>query len=375
MRRFVRIATLTAAAALASAVGCSSESNAPATSTSAGGASGTGATAGSLVGNAGGGAAPVAGGQGGATAGTAPLAGTAQLGGAAGEAAGGAGPRQECTSQTPGACQRGLYVSLYADHSGKVVFGGETAQHLHILDDAGKRELVLGFIEARGIASLSLYDLTTILADETLTSALRDFVSAARARGVAEVNAIGSAAKPSWDAIAAAQQQAPLFDGLVTEIEFWNGGATFEEFQSMASYVRGLELKTPQGAALPLAAYIGRPTSEQFTALLPLVDRLFVHVYVKDAEQAYGYGQERFAAIAAGNAALERPVEVRPIFSAEGEAWAAGDEHFMGDWLTDHTLGDAEAAFLSGWESEVAPLPPLTGFQYYDYLFLERYLE
>jgi hypothetical protein len=322
---------------------------------------------------AGGGQATAAGGQGGSGAGARPNVGS---GGAEAGApgAGGAPPAARCESLTPEACWRGLYLSPYTDHGGQVTFTGETAQHLYILDDAQKRELVLDFIEAQRINSLSLYDLATILEDADLKAALVSFVEQARLRGVVEVNAIGSLSKPAWDAIATTQTESQLFDGLVTEIEFWNGSATFEEFQDIAAYVRTLSMKTPDGASMPLAAYIGRPTPEQVGPLLSLVDRVFVHVYVKSAELAYGYGQERFAAIAGANTAFGTGVEVRPIFSAEGEMWAAGDEHFMGEWLSTHSLGEAETTFIAAWENEPGALPALTGFQYYDYFFLERYL-
>lgn len=370
----IRFIALMGALALGHALGCSSNTAAPDPS----GASGSTVTAG----NAGHTSSGAAGGvtQSGGHGGKPSNAGTGQLesgagGDAASAGAGGAKPAQPCTAETPQACRRGLYLSLYADHSGKIVFDGETAQHLEILDDPAKQQSLLDFIEARGIDSLSLYDLATILDDVELKSALVGFVAAARLRGVSEVNAIGSLSKLAWDTIAATQLEHRLFDGLVTEIEFWNQSASFEELQDIVGYVRDLDIQTADARELPLAVYIGRATSEQFTALLPLVDGLFVHVYVKSAEQAYGYGAERFSAIAAGNDALATNVDVRPIFSAEGQDWAAGDEHFMGDWLATHSLEDAESTFLTGWDSEVTPLPPLTGFQYYDYFFLERYLQ
>lgn len=338
---------------------------------------GQGSTDAALAGSGGGGQPGVGGSQltggGGQTA-----AGGAQAGagpdGIAGEAgtdAGGAPPAARCASATPEACWRGLYLSPYTDHSGQVTFEGDTAQHLHILDDPQKSDRVLAFIEAQGIDSLSFYDLATLLDDVDLKAKLATFVQAARARGVVEVNAIGSTYLPAWDAIAGAQLESQLFDGVVTEIEFWNASATFEEFQSVAAHVRGLSMKTPDGREMPLAAYVGWPTPEQVSALAPLVDRLFVHTYVESADLAYGYGQERFAAFAA----LDPALEVRPIFSAEGEAWSAGDEHFMGEWLATHSLAEAEASFLTAWEAEAAALPVLGGFQYYDYFYLERYLE
>ena len=366
-----RAALLAALLALACVLGCSRESKVPSgVLAGSGGEGGMGA-----AGGVAGGAQPAAGGgQAGSNS------GGNVSGGSAGTEAGGTGeggesPAVQCGSASPEACWRGLYLSPYTDHSGQVTFGGETEQHLYILDDAQKRELVLDFIDAQDIDSLSLYDLPTILEDADLKAALLAFVQAARQRGVVEVNAIGSLSKPAWDTIATTQTESQLFDGLVTEIEFWNPGATFQEFQDIAAYVRSLEMKTPDGRDMPLAAYIGRPTPEQFSALLPLVDRLLVHVYVKSAELAYGYGQERFAAIAAGNAGLGRAVEVRPIFSAEGEVWAAGPEHFMGEWVSTHSLPEAEATFLTAWEAEAGVMPPLTGFQYYDYFYLERYLQ
>jgi hypothetical protein len=361
---------------LAWAVGCSSGSmpSAPSVAGSAHAGQGTAGSAGQAAGSGGAGATGGAG-QAGSSAGMlSPQAGSgATEAGGGGE--GGAPVSQRCASETPEGCWRGLYLSPYTDHSGQVTFAGETEKHLYILDDAEKRELVLDFIEARNIDSLSLYDLATVLADDALKSSLVSFVQQARARGVAEVNAIGSLSKPAWEAIATAQAESQLFDGLVTEIEFWNASATFEEFQDIAGYVRTLEMKTPGGGDMPLAAYIGRPTPEQLTPLLSLVDRVFVHVYVKTAEQAYGYGQERVAAIAAASMGLSREVEVRAIFSAEGEAWSAGDEHFMGDWLSTHSLDEAESTFLGAWEAETGALPPFAGFQHYDYFFLERYLK
>jgi hypothetical protein len=188
------------------------------------------------------------------------------------------------------------------------------------------------------------------------------------------VNAIGDTTLAAWDAIAAVQADSQPFDGLVTEIEFWNGGS-FTEFVDTLEYVRSLDMQAPSGGPIALGVYIGWPEAEQVNAILPLVDRLYVHVYVTAAELAFGYGQERFGLVAAGNAELGTSVEVRPIFSAEGTAWAAGPEHFMGDWLTTHTLDEAELELLAGWQAAAGgTVPPITGFQYYDYFFLERHL-
>ena len=48
----------------------------------------------------------------------------------------------------------------------------------------------------------------------------------------------------------------------------------------------------------------------------------------------------------------------------------------MGDWLSMHSLDEAEAQLLGQWEA-VPPIGPVkeTGFQFYDYFFLDRYVK
>jgi hypothetical protein len=266
-----------------------------------------------------------------------------------------------------------MYLSLYATGVGQIVFAGPTAQYADILGDVSKEGLVLAFVAAHGIESLALYDLDAILGDATLATQLLSFLDRARMQGILEVNAIADATQSSWDAIAAFQKQSKPFDGLVTEIEFWNAGATFAQFTDTLSYVRSLAMQSRSGGGMRLGAYIGWPTQAQVNAMLPLLDRLYVHVYVPSPEMAYAYGQTRFGWIAAGNTSLGTAVDVWPIFSAEGMQWSAGAEHFMGDWLSTHTLDQAETIFLTDWEANPPGKVKVTGFQYYDEFFLSEY--
>ena len=172
-----------------------------------------------------------------------------------------------------------MYLSLWADHVGEVVFGGETEPYRHILGDATKEKTVLDFIAARRIESLSLYDLSAILGDGPRLVALLSFLGRARGRGVVEVNGIADTTQAAWDDIASVQTKDTPFDGLVTEIEFWNSG-TFQEFHDTLTYVRALDMKARSGAPMKLGVYIGRPSAEEVDSMLPLIDRLYVHVYV-----------------------------------------------------------------------------------------------
>jgi hypothetical protein len=284
--------------------------------------------------------------------------------------------KTNCTSEHLAGCYRGMYLSLYSDGVGQIVFGGATEPYRRILGDTTKEANALAFIGAHRIESLSLYDLGDILADPGLSVALLSFLDRAQAMGVVEVNAIGDATQGAWDAIAAMQASHAPFDGIVTEIEFWNAGTTFQQFTDTVSYVRSLGMKTRTGASVRVGAYIGWPTEGQVDAMLPLVDRLYVHVYVTSPDLAYAYGQTRFQYIAAGNAAQGTAVDVWPIFSAEGATWSAGTEHFMGDWLSMHTLDEAEATFLTGWEGHPpGPGVRVTGFQYYEGFFMQEYVK
>lgn len=288
--------------------------------------------------------------------------------------AGGSGEPAPCDAQHPSGCPRGLYLSLWADHNGQNTFAGDTLPHLHILGDAEKETPVLDFISAHGITSLSLYDLDPILSDASRTAALEAFLEKARVRGVREVLAISDTTQAAWDQIATEQRKAKPFDGFVTEIEFWADNS-FDTFKTTLAYVHGLNVEGRSGGAMPIASYIGWPSAEQMNDLAPLVDRLFIHAYVTSPDKAFGYVKQRLLDLAAANTAHGTHVEVRPIFSAEGTTWAAGAEHFMGDWLGQHSLPEAESALLAAWAAEPpGSLPPFGGFQYFEYFYLERYV-
>ncbi len=285
-------------------------------------------------------------------------------------------PAHVCSSVDLLGCQRGMYLSLYTDHTGQIDFGRETEQHRFILGDAAKEQLVLDFVEAHRIESLALYDLATILDDPALQDALQSFMGRAREAGVQRIEAIGATATSTWDAIAEFHDTHAAFDGMVTEIEFWNGSATFMEFLDILGYARDLGLVAPSGEPATLSVYVGWLEQAEVDAMLPLVDRAYVHTYVDDASTAFGYGEERFAMYADANLAQGLAVEVRPIFSAEDNAWSAGAETFMGEWLADHGLDAAELAMLEAFEgSSLHGRIQLSGHQYFSYFFLERYVD
>ena len=284
-------------------------------------------------------------------------------------------PKGECGTANLVGCYRGMYLSLWSDNAGQIDFGGDTEQHRFILGDAAKEQLVLDFIGTHRIESLALYNMGSILGDEDLELALESFMGRAREAGVLRIDAISATSTSTWDNIADFHESHAPFDGFVTEIEFWNDGATFDEFMATLEYIRAFGLVGPGGGPTTLSVYVGWIDQGQVDAMLGLIDRAWVHVYVDAAPTAFGYGEERIEMFANANEAQNREVEIWPIFSAEDNQWSAGSETFMGEWLTENGLDAAELAVLADYEAApVYERIEVSGHQYFSYFFLERYL-
>ena len=259
---------------------------------------------------------------------------------------------------------------MYIDALGPWSFTGKLDRFRYILGDVTHEQLLLDYVTAHGIHGLSLYDLGMILGDVTLESALVSFMTRARQAGVTTIEAIGNTHASLWDNIATFHKTRARFDGILTEIEFWNGGS-IQDATDALRYIEAKQLVRSDGSPISYASYIGWATASDIAALAPLVDRLYVHAYVTQADQAFGFISARVANIVSANASAGRDVEVVPIFSAEGVQWAA--DPFMGDWLAANSIAQAESTFLSDWES-AAPAVRLMGFQYYEYFYLAQYV-
>jgi hypothetical protein len=289
---------------------------------------------------------------------------------------GAAGPvKGGCASDNLTGCYRGMYVSLYTEKLGQLTFGGETEAYRFILGEPQKEQKLLDFIEANRIEAISLYNLNAILQKDNLKAALQSFMERARQAGLLRIEAIGATSTTGWDQIAAFHNSRAPFDGFVTEIEFWNGGATWEQFVGTLQHIRALPVQAPGGGAPTLSVYAGWLEQQQADAMAALIDRVYLHVYVDQASQAFGYGKARLQMLANANASLGRNVDIWPIFSAEDHKWAAGPETFMGEWLAAHGVDAAEKAYLTGYEGDALHgAITVSGFQYYEYFFLDAYL-
>eukprot|EP00742_Colponemidia_sp_Colp-10_P028595 GILJ01036006.1.p1 GENE.GILJ01036006.1~~GILJ01036006.1.p1 ORF type:complete len:273 (-),score=20.28 GILJ01036006.1:48-815(-) len=148
-----------------------------------------------------------------------------------------------------------------------------------------------------------------------------------------------------------------------------------------------LPLKRLPNVSLHYTVYLGANIQSdiQIETLVnsSFVTMLYVAVYVVSPNSAFGSLNDAARTIrrietAAGK--LEGYSQrFGVILSAEGNAYAAGTEHFMGDWLAAHNDGSTILESTEGNVSAVVT-PPFSsqmtfdGFQWYEYIFTGLYL-
>ncbi len=255
----------------------------------------------------------------------------------------------------PRQVHRGMYVSIYASNSGQMPIA-------RILGNTGEENALLSFITKYQFDSLSLYNLPTILSSPTLRPALLRFIDAARACGVTDVNAIGSVSR-QFDQV---KTYAPnKFSGLISEIEFWNAPPVSSSFNAFIAQLQ--YMKTISPSVTPYIGWLNNNTSlteaQEAAKIAANTTRVFVHAYVTTPLNAYVYTKSRVKALLAAKPSLP----IWPIFSAEGSAYRAGSERFMGDWLALNSLDAAESLYKRSYVPD--------GFQYFAYEFLRKYLK
>lgn len=207
-----------------------------------------------------------------------------------------------------------------------------------------------------------------------------------RSSGVTHVNiAIGSAAEMDR-VMAFINKYSSRVDGFHLEYEWWNNKPRdFENAATLLKYIRA-----KGGDQRVIGAYIGWTMQSDMTALIPLVNRIFIHAYVPDGKKTYSKVKGRLDQIMA--AKPTRKVDVYPIFSAEWlppEICNQGTTHpdfynqmcFMGPWLkANGGPAGAESAFnrseaagrtsTDNWRNYAT----IKGFFYYSYHHLEMAL-
>ena len=345
--------------------------------------------------------------------------------------------------------RRGLYVQIYTLKCGQLSLdspslAGAGQQFRLIIDDdwaggptppyadgkpTGQISALIRFLNKYEYTALSFYNMWAVLGSPSdLTPKFRSMMRRLRAEvpSLRHVEGISDETVEMWrrmavyqNASAAANAFDEMFDGFVTEIEFWNGQSTATELVSCLAQMQTEfrpawrstpSVSDPNGAPIPrrphyliyigtnirndnmietlinatllgpaeedstnsnqisgggridaymLAAYVTQPASVENSIVGTgrTLARLFSASLARTVTQGLAPPSVLEAIAnhtAAADARGENPPSLAPAFapylpqfgvllSAEGVAFAAGDEYFMGDWLSTYCATNANA--------------------------------
>lgn len=259
-----------------------------------------------------------------------------------------------------------------------------------ILGDVAAENALLSYSQSNGIEILLLYDLHIVnanypLANFATNTILADFIFKAKTNyGIAQMGAVGENGDFFTNVIQAyndtRSDHEEQFDIYNLEFEFWNPSSTDPGGYYCDTYLipNGLpctndgafqffltQIQTMNTLAdlsihpITTEAYVGWPTLSQTTAF-SFLDRLLVHAYVSNANNAYNYASDRLEDIASTNNGLD----VSIIFSTE--------PGFMQNWLENNSMTSAETIFYNDWQDASiswANNINLVGFTYFTYGF------
>lgn len=272
--------------------------------------------------------------------------------------------------------RRGIYFSPFGSKIGSFQLPSSS---LNIFQDSAKITKALSYFVRNQIDSISFYNLNPILESNLLKSTLVQFMKDARACGIVELNAVGGQLS-DFITIKSFQTQAygVGFDGVIVEQEFWNAANVTLGYIQVINLLQDITaLKIPSSKTRSLVSrgiYIGWLQNIPNAALriAQYTDRIYIHCYRTSASTTFPYCQERIQDFINTNVSIE----LRPIFSCEGAYYNSGDGNmFMGDWLASNSLRAAEEVFAKNY-STAYPVPNkvrVTGYQYYEYAFLDLY--
>lgn len=254
-----------------------------------------------------------------------------------------------------------------------------------IVTDTTKTQQFLDFIKKYGFTELTFYTggpvATRVI--PLKQPELKSLIEKVRAQGVKFVSiAVGGTAE--MDRVNKfLETQSVKIDGLWLEYEWWNNSP--RDFTTNATTI----LKYMRSKAAPgtvIGAYIGWTTQSEMTALIKLVDRVYMHSYVDKGSKLYPKVQSRLDQIK--RAAPTTKVKVLPIISAEwlppaicnlGPSAPGYYDNmcFLGPWLKANGAFDgAEAAFNLAEKADRPILSTtktwrdyaeITGFYFYSY--------
>ncbi len=259
----------------------------------------------------------------------------------------------------------------------------------NILDDNARKTALLAYAQSHQINELILYELHLVNAVHNLSNAttnqiLADFIKTAKVNyGISRISAAGESALWFQNNImtynATRSVATEKFDGLGLEFEFWTPSAVSMYYcadyllpnsltcDNAGAYTfcknQLIQMKTLTAASahpMSVEMYVGWPDATQLKELSAVADRMFIHAYVTSPSNSFTYALTRmnyysnYSGIA----------NVYIIFSSEPD--------FMQNWLTTHSMLEAENIFTTAYNASVGTWKNhvnFAGFVYFAYTF------
>ncbi len=258
-----------------------------------------------------------------------------------------------------------------------------------ILGNVVAENTLLNYAKTNNFNTLLLYDLHFIDKDYPLSSTatngiLADFILKAKKKyNIKYVGAVAENITFFTNVIDAYNnsRKNPLekFDIYNVEFEYWNKqlvkpeayycttylapnncdcnvDGAFKFYTSILDGVRSLA--TNNSHPITTETYIAWATRPQAKIIGEKTDNIRVYSYVNHPDTAFKYSRSILKNFGQENV----NIDISIIFSSEPD--------FMGNWLSKHTMKQAEDMFLEDWNNEIAPWKRninLTGFDYFDY--------
>lgn len=279
-----------------------------------------------------------------------------------------------------------LFVIFKSYASNRILY---VDQFYHILGNEQKENNLLDFTIQNGFDKIILYDLHKInrdypLADKTKNDILARFIFKAKINyGLKEVGGSGESADFFIKAIHAYNMSRinPIerFDAYNLEYEYWkkdaseNGGyycenylktngqacnrkTTFNFFIQSLATMKALAKENSH--KVTVEAYVGKYFKHEIQKISKYVDRLLVHVYVRNPKSGFNYASKRLEYLKE----IKNMPEISIIYSSETV--------FMGGWLKFNSLKRGEKIFIDSMQKKDKDLLKkinFTNFTYYNY--------
>ncbi len=225
--------------------------------------------------------------------------------------------------------------------------------------DGPARRDFLALIDQKAITDVVPYGLGGLLEGRDGRRVLASWIDDLRARGARVIVPVASGRRLGALDVLFREHASTSIDGVITELEYWNATtdsrtAAFEAFTSLLGEMRARRSSWAH-PSLRVGAYLGYPTPAEASAIVALVDFVFLSYAVNTPESAWSKTFATRGSLRARYAAF-RQIERWPIFYARGEV-------VMKAAQTTRGRAVAERVFLrdSRREREGAP----AGFAYF----------